>query len=101
MPFNDFQNPFQDPAKAPEAYRKHSSLSKLFRADGSYVRRMEDPVTLWAIHTLNQEYGVPLEAMELEAVATTAKTDKTSRQAFARADLIIYDDRYVGAVGLI
>ncbi len=49
MPFNDFQNPFQDPAKAPEAYRKHSSLSKLFKQDGTYIRPAADPVTLWAI----------------------------------------------------
>lgn len=53
MPFDDFTNPFRDPASVPDEYRHHPSLQKLFRADGSYVRPAEDLVTLWAIDKLS------------------------------------------------
>ncbi|WP_168466263.1 hypothetical protein [Aphanizomenon sp. UHCC 0183] len=36
----------------PEKYRQHINLKKLFKADGSYVRPAEDPVTMWAIQIL-------------------------------------------------
>ncbi len=49
MPFSDFTNPYQNPADIPEKYPTHPNLQKLFRADGSYVRREEDPLTMWAI----------------------------------------------------
>jgi len=99
MPFTNFTNPYQNSANVPEDYRKHSAIARRFKADGTYLNPLEDPVTIWAIDLLHREYGVPLNAMEVEAVATTERTDKTSRQAFARADLIIYDDRYIGAGG--
>lgn len=99
MSFNNFTNPFQNPAEVPEEYRKHPNLAKLFKADGSYIRPAEDPVTMWAIDTLHREYGVPLDGMDLEVTATTEQTAKVSRPAFARANLIIYDDRYIGAGG--
>lgn len=94
MPFSDFTNPYKNPADVPEKYRKHPNLGKLFLSDGSgkYVRPLEDPVTMWAIQILAEEYGVPLDAMELELSNITA-----SRQMFGRSDLIIYDDRYVGS----
>ena len=62
MPFDNFTNPFQNPADVPEKYRRHPSIQKLFRLDGSgaYVRPAEDPVTFWAISKLHEEYGVPL-----------------------------------------
>ena len=66
MPFTNFTNPYQNPANIPEDYRKHTNLSKLFKADATYVRPVEDPVTIWAIALLHQEYGVPLDALELE-----------------------------------
>jgi hypothetical protein len=59
---------------------------------------LEDPATFWAISLRCQEYGMPLNAMEIKAVATTDRTDKTSRSVFARADLIIHSDRFI-AVG--
>ncbi len=63
MPFSDFTNPFKNPNDIPARYREHASTQKLFRPDGSYLRPLEDPVTLWAIDHLVSEYGVPLEAM--------------------------------------
>ncbi len=81
----------------PEKYRKHPLTSKRFLQDGSYVNEKEDPVTIWAIEILETESGVPLEAMELEAFATTDRTQQTSRVAFGRANLIIKNDRYIGS----
>ncbi len=46
---------------------QQSTLSKLFRTNSTYVRPAEDPVTIWAIAPLHQEYGVPLDALELGA----------------------------------
>ncbi len=91
--FDVFTNPFQDPKQVPVQYRKHPSLLKLFKADGSYVRPAEDPVTMWAIDILCQAYNVPLEAMELELAA------QFSRSYAGRADVVIFDDRYLDAVG--
>jgi type I restriction enzyme M protein len=100
MPFANFTNPYRNPADAPEKYRKHSSLRKLFREDGNYVRPAEDPVTLWAIDLLHTEYGVPLEAMELELSADFGEgTHRGGRRYLGRADVVIYDDRYVAAGG--
>jgi hypothetical protein len=59
MSFANFSNPYRNPADVPEDYRKHPNLSKLFKADGTYVRPAEDPITIWAIALLHQEYGVP------------------------------------------
>jgi type I restriction enzyme M protein len=67
--FNEFNNPFKDPKAVPENYRKNLSLQRLFKADGTYVRPAEDPVTMWAIYVLHEEYKVPLEAMQLELPA--------------------------------
>lgn len=97
MSFATFTNPYRSPTDVPEAYRKHPAIDRRFRPDGTYLNTLEDPVTRRAIDILHREYGVPLDAIEVEAVATPDRTDKTSRQAFARADLIIYDDRYIGA----
>jgi type I restriction enzyme M protein len=98
MPFSNFTNPYQNPADVPEKYRKN--LQKLFKADGSYVRQSEDPVTLWAINLLVEEYGVPLEAMELELYADFAEgTYQGGRRYQGRADVVVYDDRYADAVG--
>jgi type I restriction enzyme M protein len=100
MPFNNFTNPYQNAENAPKHYRKHSSLSKLFKADGNYVRPAEDPVTLWAIDLLHQEYGIPLDALELETSADFSEgTHQGGRRYQGRADLIVYDDRYIGAGG--
>ncbi|MEA5569353.1 hypothetical protein, partial [Anabaena sp. UHCC 0399] len=49
MPFSDFTNPYQNPANIPQNYRQHINLRKLFKADGSYVRPAEDPVTMWVL----------------------------------------------------
>jgi type I restriction enzyme M protein len=99
MKFENFDNPFKNPADAPDRYRKHQTLSKLFKKDGSYVRPAEDPVTLWAIELLHREYGVPLEAMGLEIAAIFAEsTGSRQRDYQGRADVVIYDDRYIGNV---
>ncbi len=87
MPFSNFTNPYQNPADVPEECRKN--LQKLFKADGSYARQSEDPVTLWAINLLVEEYGVPLEAMELELYADFAEGTYQGR-----ADVVVYNDRY-------
>jgi type I restriction enzyme M protein len=101
MPFNfPDPNPYQNSENVPEKYRKHPNLQKLFRADGSYVRQSEDPVTLWAINLLVEEYGVPLEAMELELYANFDEgTYQGGRRYQGRADVVVYDDRYADAVG--
>ncbi len=100
MPFDSFTNPFKNPATAPEVYRNHHALRKLFLANGSYVRPAEDPVTLWMADKLHREYNVPLEAMELELVADFAPTAQEAsggRRYLGRVDLVIYDDRYIDA----
>jgi hypothetical protein len=99
MLFTSFTNPYRNPVDVPEEYRKQPAIAPKFRPDGKYLNMLEDPATLWAIDLLYKEYRVPLNAMEIEAVATTDRTDKTSRLAFARADLIIYSDRYIAAGG--
>ncbi len=100
MPFTNFTNPYQNPANVPENYRKQFNLSKLFKTDGTYVRPAEDPVTLWAISLLAEEYGVPLNALELELSADFSQgTHQGGRRYQGRADLIVYDDRYIGAGG--
>jgi hypothetical protein len=96
MPFANFTNPFQDPANVPDAYRTHPNLEKLFRKDGSgnYIRPAEDPVTIWAIIKLVEEYGVPLDAMQLELGADFSEgTHQGGRRYRGRADVVIYDDR--------
>jgi type I restriction enzyme M protein len=69
MPFSNFTNPYKNPADVPQRYRQHFRLQKLFRTDGTYLRPAEDPVTIWAIVNLHEEYGVPLEALEIERPA--------------------------------
>jgi type I restriction enzyme M protein len=93
MAFENFTNPFVDPANVPERYRSHPRLSKLFQRDGSYIRPLEDPVTLWAVDILYREYNVPLDAMELEIPIDF------SRSVSGRIDLVIYDDRYRNSRG--
>lgn len=100
MPFDNFSNPYQETENVPERYRSAPGLSKLFKTDGSYVRPAEDPVTIWAIALLHEEYGVPLEAMELELSADFSEgTHQSGRRYMGRADVVIYDDRYIGAGG--
>jgi type I restriction enzyme M protein len=100
MPFSDFTNPYQNPANIPQKYRQHINLLKLFKADGCYVRPAEDPVTMWALQILVEEYGVPLEAMELELNSDFAEgTHQGGRRYQGRADLVVYDDRYANSIG--
>lgn len=95
MPFSKFTNPYQDPANVPEKYRKHHTIGKLFRADGTYLRPIEDPVTLWAIEILETEYSVPLAVMRLELSTLFAElTGSKKRDYQGRADLVIVDDRF-------
>ncbi len=100
MPFSDFTNPFKNPSDVPDEHRKHPKLQKLFQESRAFVRPAEDPVTLWAIDILTKEYGVPLDAMELELYADFAEgTHQGGRRYQGRADVVIYDDRYADAVG--
>lgn len=102
MSFADFTNPYRNLTDVPESYRTHPNLSKLFKADGTYVRPAEDPVTIWAIVLLYQEYGVPLDALELEMYADFSEgTHQGGRRYQGRADVIVYDDRYIGAGGWV
>jgi type I restriction enzyme M protein len=99
MPFANFTNPYQNPANVPADYRKHTNLSKLFKADGTYVRPAEDPVTIWAIDILHREYDVPLNALELELSTDFSGTRQSGRGYQGRPDVIVYDDRYIDAGG--
>ena len=100
MSFASFTNPYKSAPDVPENYWKHPSLSKLFKAEGTYVRPAEDPVTLWAIALLHKEYSVPLDALELELYADfSERTHQGGRRYQGRADVIVYDDRYIGAGG--
>lgn len=100
MPFSDFTNPFKKPVDIPPRYREHAATQKLFRPDGSYLRPLEDPVTLWAIDRLVNEYGVPLEAMALELTADFSEgAHSGGRRYLGRADVVVYDDRYADSVG--
>lgn len=97
MFFANFTNPYRSPADVPEDYRKPPNLLKLFKADGTYVRSAEDPVTLWAIALLHQEYDAPLDALELELDANSSEgAHQGGRRYQGRADVIIYDDQYIG-----
>jgi type I restriction enzyme M protein len=84
MPFTNFTNPYQNPAAVPARYRSHQELRKLFRSEGSYIRPAEDPVTLWAITILHEEYGVPLEAMGLELSANFDQGTHQSGRRYMR-----------------
>ncbi len=100
MPFSNFTNLYQNPANVPEKYRKHHNLSKLFRANSSYIRPAEDPVTIWAVEILETEYNVPLEVMELELFADFSEgTHQGGRRYQGRSDVVIYDDRYKDSFG--
>ena len=102
MPFENFTNPFQNPANVPNEYKTHPRLSKLFQADGTYIRPIEDPVTLWAVDMLYRQYNVPLDAMELEISVDFTEGSHQSgsgRRYMARVDLVIYDDRYKDSKG--
>lgn len=105
MSFASFTNPYKSAPDVPEDYRKHPSLSKLFKADGTYVRPAEDPVTLWAIALLHQEYRVPLDAIELELYADFSEgTHQGGRRYQGRADVIMrnYQNRkFVQAIFFI
>lgn len=57
-------------------------------------------MTLWAVNILHREYGVPLEAKELEiSVDFSEGTHQSGQRYMARVDLVIYDDRYKDARG--
>ncbi|MGL4502125.1 MAG: hypothetical protein ACRC2M_12710, partial [Planktothrix sp.] len=100
MAFSNFTNPYQNPADIPDRYRNHPNLKALFKADLTYVRPAEDPVTIWAIDILHTEYNVPLEVMELELFTDFSEgTHQGGRRYAGRADLVIYDDRYNDSVG--
>ena len=98
MSFENFSNPYRNPADVPQKYRNHFALLTLFRADGAYQRAAEDPVTMWAITVLHEEYDVPLEVMELEVGFNPSESAQRTSHAWSRprVDLVIYDDRYIG-----
>lgn len=98
--FSNFTNPYQNPTNVPAYLRNHFNLNKLFKADGSYVRGVEDPVTIWAVEILHRDYGVPLESMQLELNTDFSEgTHQSGRRYMGRSDLVIFDDRYQHAVG--
>lgn len=100
MPFANFTNPYANPDNLPVAYRNAAAFRKLFKADGSYLRPAEDPVTAWAMVMLHEAYKVPLEAMGLELHANFDEgTHQGGRRYQGRVDVVIYDDRYLNAAG--
>lgn len=87
--FSNFTNPYQNPTNVPAYLRNHFNLNKLFKADGSYVRGAEDPVTIWAIDVLHRHYSVPLDAMQLELTTDFSEgTRQSGRGYMGRSDLI-------------
>jgi type I restriction enzyme M protein len=92
--FENFTNPFQNPSDIPVEYRRSSRLEKLFKADDTYMRPIEDPVTMWAIDILHKHYKVPLEAISLEVT-----TNFGNRAYTNRVDVVINDDRYTYEAG--
>lgn len=53
------------------------------------MRPAEDPVTMWALQILVEEYGVPLQAMELELNADFAEgTYQGGRRYQGRVDIV-------------
>lgn len=98
--FTSFTNPYQDPTRIPDQYRNHPRLQALFQPDSRYTRPIEDPVTLWAVDLLHRQYGVPLEAMQLELSADFSEgTHMGGRRYMGRVDVVIYDDRFLDEVG--
>jgi type I restriction enzyme M protein len=95
MSFYNFTNPFQDVNSIPEMYRANQHLQGLFQTDGSYLRPLIDPIMLWIIDTLRKDYDVPLEAIEVGSPTELPM----SRIDQAKADLIIYDDRFINSAG--
>ncbi len=95
MPFHTFTNPFRDGASIPELYRTHHQLQGLFQAGGTYRRPVKDPVTLWAIDILRRDYGVPLQAIEVELQPELPQSGLDQ----GRADVVIYDDRFINSAG--
>ncbi len=95
MSFHNFTNPFLDVDSVPEMYRAHQHLQGLFQTDGSYHRPMKNPIILWVIDILRRDYGVPLQAIKIGSPAETP----LSRTDQGRADLIIYDDRFINSAG--
>lgn len=96
MFFSNFTNPYKNPANVPEKYRNHLAIGRLFKADGTYIRPAEDPVTISAIEILETEYNVPLSAMRLELSTVFAEaTGSKKRDYQGRADLVICDDRFI------
>lgn len=100
MPFDSFDNLFQDPASVPSLYLEHSNLQRLFQSNGSYVRSTKDPVILWAIDILNREYGVPLDVIDVDVQANAAEGENQEEKQYqAIADVVIYDDRFINTNG--
>ncbi len=95
MPFHNFTNPFQEVSSIPEMYRTHQHLQGLFQADGTYRRPVKDPITLWAIDILRRDYDVPLQAIELELLTELPQSGLDQE----RADVVIYDDRFINSAG--
>jgi len=95
MPFHNFTNPFKDVSSIPEMYRTHQNLQRLFQADGTYRRPVKDPITLWAIDILRRDYGVPLQAIELELPPELPQSGLYQ----GKADVVIYDDRFINSKG--
>jgi type I restriction enzyme M protein len=95
MPFHNFTNPFQDGSSIPEMYRTHQHLQGLFQAGGTYRRPVKDPITLWAIDILRRDYHVPLQAIELGLPPELPQSWLDQ----GRADVVIYDDRFIDSAG--
>src|SRR3712207_2930760 len=103
MPFENFTNPFPTPAQVPEKYRERLELRALFQPGGTYKNAAEDPVTMWAISVLHEDYGVPIDVMRLEVSFNPAQSAQKTAHAWthARVDLVVLDDRYLhGGNGL-
>jgi hypothetical protein len=106
MPFSDFTNPCQNPADIPEKYRQHINLQKLFKADASYVRPAEDPMTMWAqdllklnvpiVDPIQQKLtGNEFEKRRIEAKGLSTEAENLVTEAKARVERMILGEEDV------
>ncbi len=79
MPFSNFTNPYQNPPEVPLRYGKHPNLSKLFKVDGSYRRRLGHRTTLIPVPDQGVQKEIAAEVAKLRGQAETLVTEAKAR----------------------
>jgi type I restriction enzyme M protein len=65
--FDNFTNPYQNPADISNKYCQHYRLQERFHPDGRIKTPAEDPVKLWVIDIHPTHLGLSLEAMNIKS----------------------------------